>query len=104
MSSGCGHALLPGDNVVSLLDEVPPCTQENPKHRAQLCSFVHGCEGGGNMEKELEQAELAASSPGGLEKLQVFFRSGHELWSCWPCLSAGFTHVLLLGPDGDHCA
>lgn len=56
------------------------------------------------MEKELEQAELAASSPVGLEKLQVFFHSGHKLWLCWPCLSAGFTHVLLLGPDGDHCA
>lgn len=89
---------------MSLLDEVPPYTQENPEHRAQLCSFVQGHEGGGNMEKELEQAELAASSPVGLEKLQVFFHSGHKLWSCWPCLSAGFPRVLLLGPDEDHCA
>lgn len=49
----------------------------------------------------LEQAELTASSLVGGEKLQMVLRAGHKLRSHWPCLSAGFSWVLLSGPDGD---
>lgn len=97
-------------SVVSLLhasDPIPPCTQENPDKQHKQGAPCSWNSVSGTAWKEvwrrdcLEQAELPASSLVGLEKLQMVLHAGHKLCSCWPCLSAGFPHVLLLGPDGE---
>lgn len=85
---------------------------QQPKHEAQYqcCAVLTRCQGWPRKREVvwrrncLEQAELTASFLVGLEKLHMVLHAGHKLCSRWPCLSAGFTHALLFGPDGDYCA